>query len=597
VPVAVHHDRLGRVDGGGCIGDGALWRRYPGRSGCRIQVVDQPDAAQPGGEEEAEGPIVRALGELGVLLGYDHIEHEYPHCWRSKGPVLYRATEQWFCTLDPLRQDLERAVEAVDWHPSWGRERMARMLAERGDWCISRQRVWGLPIPALWCEACGQPTVTAASVEHIAAIFEREGADSWWVGPADRFVPPGLTCDGCGGTAFRLDPDTLDVWFDSGSSQAAVLTSAFDLGWPADLYLEGTDQFRGWFNSSMITAVATRGGPPFRRNLCHGFVVDGDGRKMSKSLGNGVDAMQTVDRRGADLLRLWVVSTDFSADMRVSDAILDQVGDAYRKLRNTLRFLLGTLSDFTPGAEAGCALSALDRWALGRLAAVVSACLEDYRELRYHSVYQRLYAYAVGDLSAGYLDMVKDRLYAGAWDGAPRRASQGVLWQIAHAFIVLLEPLTPFTADEAWQHLPRPAGMPDRAILAEWPTPAGPDEAAVKAVESLTPLRERALAALEVARSEGRIHAALEAALVLAPDDAERAALALVGADAEALFGVSAIRLDGAPGEVRVVGAPGDRCARCWRVLPELVDGPRGPVCTRCLEALARFEARAQEAR
>ena len=548
----------------------------------------------------AEEAITRALDERGVLLGYSHIEHDYPHCWRSKGPVLYRATEQWFCSLDPLREDLERAVGGVEWHPAWGRERMSRMLAERDDWCISRQRVWGLPIPALWCEGCGLPVVTPATIEHIAQVFEREGTDSWWAAPASRFWPQGVACPSCGGGEFRLDPDTLDVWFDSGSSQAAVLGPAFGLHWPADLYLEGSDQFRGWFNSSMITAVATRGTAPYLQNLCHGFVVDGEGRKMSKSLGNGIDAMEAVERRGADVLRLWVVSSDFTADTRLSEAILDQTGDAYRKLRNTIRFLLGTVSDFDPDKRpAAPAYSALDEWALERLRAVAQDCLDDYRDLRYHSVYQRLYGYAVGDLSAGYLDMVKDRLYADPVDGAARRATQYVLWQIARAFILLLEPFVPFTADEAWSFLPRGADAPDRAILAEWPELPAARPEALSAVEALGDLRSRALAALEAARADGLLGSALEAAIEVGPTAAERSALTTLGADAEAFFGVSAIQLrPEAATEVRVRRAPGERCARCWRVYGRLVPAEPAAVCERCERALEAFtEARAERAR
>jgi isoleucyl-tRNA synthetase len=545
---------------------------------------------------EAEGAIVDALKQRGVLLAYDRIVHEYPHCWRSKTPVLFRATEQWFCTLDPLRDALGAAVATVRWHPAWGEERMARMLAERESWCISRQRVWGLPIPVLWCRACRTPAVTPATIDHIAAIFEREGADSWWTSPPERFVPPGFACPACGHGAFDLERDTLDVWFDAGSSHQAVLARDPDLGFPADLYLEGTDQFRGWFNSAMITAVAVRGEAPFRHCLCHGFVVDGEGRKMSKSLGNGIDAMEAVARRGADVLRLWVVSADFTADSRMSEAILDQVGDAYRKLRNTVRFLLANLGDFTPGTGTW-ALSPLDMDARARLAEVASACLEDYAAFRFHAVYQRLYAYAVTDLSAQYLDMVKDRLYAEAPDAPARRATQSVLWEIARWLILLLAPVLPFTAEEAWEHLPRPAGAPDRAILAEWgPPPAvGEAERRVRAaVERLSGVRERALAALERARAEGRIRANLDARLTLGLDEGEREALAALGEDAPAWFGVSSLAVAGEAGEVGASPAPGARCARCWRVVEDLAEGSRGPVCRRCREAL---EARRASAR
>jgi isoleucyl-tRNA synthetase len=544
--------------------------------------------------QEAEAPIVDALRARGVLYGYDHLVHEYPHCWRSKGPVLFRATEQWFCTLDPLRMALATAVDGVDWHPAWGRERMARMLAERDAWCISRQRVWGLPIPVLWCEGCGQPVATAATIERIASVFEREGADSWWTSPPQRFVPDGFACPACGGERFRLERDTLDVWFDAGSSHQAVLAREPELGFPADLYLEGTDQFRGWFNSAMITAVAARDEAPFRACLCHGFVTDGEGRKMSKSLGNGIDAMQTVAERGADLMRLWVVSTEFTADMRLSTAILDQVGDAYRKLRNTLRFLLANLGDYDPDVDAappdGDEASTLDLWAYGRLAEVVRDTVEDYRQLRFHAVFQRLYTYAVSDLSALYLDMVKDRLYAEAPTAPARRATQRVLYAVARWLVLLLAPIVPFTAEEAYDHLPRPAAAPDRAALCTWDEPPVASErvrAAAAAVDALAGLREEALGALERARAEGAIRANLEAALRLGPNAAEAAALAALGADVAAFFGTSAVFAQAGTGRVEVTAAPGERCERCWRVVPERVSGPYGPVCPRCADALA----------
>jgi len=552
---------------------------------------------------EAEPAIVAALRERGVLLGYSRFVHEYPHCWRSKGPVLFRATEQWFCTLDPLQPALQAAVDTVTWHPSWGRERMSRMLADREAWCISRQRVWGLPIPVLWCKACDRPVVTDETIDTIARVFARDGADSWWSEPAARFTPPGLTCPGCGGSEFRLDPDTLDVWFDAGSSHQAVLDLRPDLEYPCDLYLEGTDQFRGWFNSALITSVAARDRAPFRNCLCHGFVTDGQGRKMSKSLGNGIDAMEAVAQRGADVIRLWVVSTEFTADMRLSPAILDQVGDAYRKLRNTLRFLLANLGDFDPardGVEGGQgSFSALDLAALDRLAEVAAACLEDYEAFRYHSVYQRLYAYAVTDLSAGYLDAVKDRLYADRADGKIRRATQTVLHRIAGWLILLLAPVVPFTAEEAWARMPHAAGAPDRAVMAEWgPAPARDDgqRASARALSTLFDLRQAALGALERARTDGQIRSSLDGALTVYPNAAEREALARVGDDLAPWLGVSRVDVAaGAPaaGEPPVVvrPAPGERCARCWRVTQDTAAGQHGPVCARCRDVLAQMAA------
>jgi isoleucyl-tRNA synthetase len=540
---------------------------------------------------QVEGPVVEALSSQGVLLAAHRLVHEYPHCWRCKGPVLFRATEQWFCTLDPLREKLKEAVHQVRWEPPWGEERMAAMLAGRDDWCISRQRVWGLPIPVLWCRRCHTPVVTEQTIEHLSALFAREGADVWFGGDPGRLTPPGLRCPSCQGDQFDPDPDTLDVWFDSGSSQAAVLQDPrYGLHWPADLYLEGTDQFRGWFNLSMITSVATQGKAPFRQLLCHGFVVDGEGRKMSKSLGNGIDAMEAVEERGADVLRLWAVSADFTADTRLSPQILDQVGDAYRKLRNTLRFLLGNLWDFDPSthAVAPSHLGPLDRWALGRLAQVAKETVDDYRALRLHAVYRRLYAYATVDLSARYLDMRKDVLYAEAPDSPRRRSAQTALYTIAGWLIRLLLPVVPFTAEEAWEHLPHLPQDPPYVQMTEWPSlpPVGPEDQAYRAGEALLSVRDQALAALESMRLAGEVGAGLDASLFLRlPEELASHARALEE-DVSSYFGVSQVTWEVEPGpaQVSAARASGKKCVRCWRVLPEVEAD--GELCRRCREVV-----------
>jgi isoleucyl-tRNA synthetase len=545
------------------------------------------------GWTEAEGPIVRALRDAGRLLHAGRITHEYPHCWRCKGPVLFRATEQWFCSIDPLREPLARAVREVAWNPAWGGERMAQMLAARDDWCISRQRAWGLPIPVLWCASCHRPVCTERTIDHIAELFRREGSDAWFSGPSDRLWPEDFACPHCGARqGFAPDPDTLDVWFDSGSSHAAVLGTE-DLPWPADLYLEGSDQFRGWFNSSLTTAVAQTGHAPYRAVLCHGFVVDGEGRKMSKSLGNGIDAAEAVERRGADVIRLWTTSVDFTADLRLSEPILDQVADAYRKLRNTLRFLLGAVSDYDAGqAPPPSALRAVDRYALRRHLEVVGEIRRAYRDLKLHAVYQAVYAYAVVDLSAFYLDILKDRLYTYRAHDPQRRAAQAVLRRILVDLLRALAPLVPFTADEAYGHLPRPADWPDRLVLTSWQDtpegwPAGVAPPDLAAWAELLRLREAVLGALERARREGVVGASAEARLDLAlPPAAAAAVRALTPAEREELFQVSEVTVsdgDGAP-VVRVSRAEGGRCARCRVVRREVMEaGPAGSdLCDRC---------------
>lgn len=544
--------------------------------------------------QKAEPRILEVLQGQGVLLGHARFSHEYPHCWRCKGPVLQRATEQWFCTLAPLKNALDGAVHSARWVPAWGEERLAQMLAGRDDWCISRQRVWGLPIPVLWCEECGDPVVTPETIGHIADVVRREGADAWFAGERARFVPPDFKCPGCGHGDFRLDPDTLDVWFDSGSSQAAVLRNPdFGLKWPADLYLEGPDQFRGWFNLSMITAVASYGATPFETLLSHGFVTDGEGRKMSKSLGNGIEPGDILRTRGADILRLWAVGADFTADTHVSEAILTQSGDAYRKIRNTLRFLLGNLGGFDPseawirdgGLERRA--SPLDRWALARLAEVASQTREDYLALRLHAVYQRLYEYAAVDLSARYLDMMKDRLYAEAPGSPERRTTQAVCWTIAQSLVRLLAPIIPFTAEEAYADLPRTPDMPGRLVCAEWLRLPEVDfsDPRGRAARDLLPLRERALNALEKARAQGLIGSGLDAALVMRPTPEARGLAQQLGTDLTPFFGVSQVEIVAEGGEgtdLAVKRADGEKCMRCWRVLPGVIPYPQGALCARC---------------
>lgn len=555
--------------------------------------------------DEAEEPVRRALLARQVLMADEQFVHEYPHCWRCKGPVLFRATEQWFCTLDPLRQALDQAVRQAHWVPAWGEERMAIMLAGRDDWCISRQRVWGLPIPVLWCQACRTPVVTDRTIDHIAGVFAREGADAWFVGPASRMWPPDLSCPACGNMSFDLDPDTLDVWFDSGSSQAAVLGHG-DLPWPADLYLEGTDQFRGWFNLSLITAVAGKGGAPFKNVLCHGFVLDGEGRKMSKSLGNGIDPQDLTTRRGADVVRLWATSTDFTADTRLSEQIMDQVADAYRKLRNTLRFLLGAVADFPADAPMPepSAFRAIDRYALDRHMSVHRQVVEAYGSLKLHAVYQTLYPYAVVDLSAFYLDLLKDRLYTFAPDDPQRRAAQWVLRRILIDLIQDLSPILPFTADEAWQYLPKADAMPERVVFSQWSNHEGVWP------ESLTPpehdawtvaleMRELVLASLENSRRQGEIGASSDAAVRIAASPGDQAVLFhLSAAEQEEFFQAAAVTLSAAPiGEatsVTVQPASGRRCERCRVVRRELSDLTVVPaLCDRCRRVLSVSQAHA----
>ncbi|HEY8449829.1 MAG TPA: isoleucine--tRNA ligase, partial [Bacillota bacterium] len=421
--------------------------------------------------EDANEPIIDLLRQRGRLLGASRITHPYAHCWRSKNPVIWRATEQWFASVEGFRQAALEAIDRVRWIPAWGRDRIRNMVAARSDWCISRQRVWGVPIPVFYCEGCGEVLLNDGTIAAVAELFSREGSDAWWRYSAEQILPAGTTCPACGHHGFRKETDIMDVWFDSGSSHAAVLPGHPDLRWPADLYLEGSDQHRGWFQSSLLTAVATRGSAPYREVLTHGFVVDGEGRKMSKSLGNTVAPQDIVRQYGADVLRLWVASSDYRGDVRISPDIVRQLAEVYRKIRNTLRFLLANLYDFDPERDVVAyeRLGDLDRWLLRRLAQVVDRVGRAYDDYQYHLVYQAVHGLCVVDLSAFYLDVNKDRLYAEAAAALSRRSVQTVLYHTAHVLVRLLAPMLPFTAEDVWQHLPKPASAPPSVHLCSWP--------------------------------------------------------------------------------------------------------------------------------
>ncbi|MBX6377794.1 MAG: isoleucine--tRNA ligase, partial [Clostridia bacterium] len=465
---------------------------------------------------EANDRIVAALSTSGHLLAAGRTEHTYPHCWRCKNPVIFRATEQWFASVEGFRRQALAAVRSVRWIPAWGEARIARMIEDRADWCISRQRAWGVPIPAFYCTACGEPLITGETTEAVAQRFAAEGSDVWFTAAAEDLLPPGTACPHCGGTSFRKETDIMDVWFDSGSSHAAVLARRPDLGWPADLYLEGSDQHRGWFQSSLLTAVATRGRAPYRAVLTHGFVVDGEGRKMSKSLGNVVDPAEVVERYGADILRLWVASAEYSGDVRVSPDILRQLADVYRKIRNTLRFLLGNLADFDPDRDAlpPAELLPVDRWALDRAGLALEQAREAYAAYQFHRVYQLIHYLCAVDLSAFYLEVSKDRLYAEAPRSRSRRAAQTALYAIARSLAVAIAPILPHTAEEVWQHLPHRQGDRVSIHLHTWPEPLpalSPEER--ERWQRLLAVRDEVLRGLERSRVGGLIHTSQEAAV------------------------------------------------------------------------------------
>ncbi|HEY3316484.1 MAG TPA: isoleucine--tRNA ligase [Bacillota bacterium] len=557
--------------------------------------------------EDASKPIAEELERRGALLKLDFIRHEYPHCWRCKSPVIFRATEQWFASVEGFRGEALAAIDSVRWIPTWGRERIHNMVADRQDWCISRQRVWGVPIPVFYCADCGETIVTKESIAAVADLFRREGSDAWFTKDAAEILPAEVKCPSCESRSFRKESDIMDVWFDSGSSHLAVLATRPGLTWPADLYLEGSDQHRGWFQSSLLTAVATRGQAPYRAVLTHGFVVDGEGRKMSKSLGNVIYPEKVIKQYGADILRLWVSSSDYKDDVRVSDDILKQMAEVYRKIRNTTRFLLGNLYDFDPAADRVPydQLEEIDRFALHRLQDLIGRVGQAYQDYEYHLVYHDVHNFCVLDMSAFYLDVLKDRLYTAKAASRARRAAQTVLHEILHALVRLVAPILTYTAEEMWDYLPADPDRPASVQLADWPKvrPEFVDAKLGEKWERLLVIREDVLKALEAARQAKAIGNALEAETVIWAEGEDRSLLEEFHDQLATVFIVSAVTLapagarpepEALTGErrpelaVMVRRAAGAKCERCWTYSPTVGRDKDHPgLCERCRSAVS----------
>jgi isoleucyl-tRNA synthetase len=559
---------------------------------------------------DANRNINAKLRELGALIKEETIEHAYPHCWRCKQPVIFRATPQWFISMEKtgLRKKSLAEIDRVQWVPHWGRERIYGMIENRPDWCVSRQRAWGVPIAVFYCEDCESLLLDEELMEKVYRLFAQSGADIWFEVDTDHFLPQGVVCKNCGGKSFKKENDILDVWFDSGVSHAAVLEQRDYLKWPADLYLEGSDQHRGWFHSSLLTAVGTRGKAPYDAVLTHGFVVDADGRKMSKSLGNVIAPKEVIDKYGAEILRLWVTASDYREDIRISENILKQLTDAYRRIRNTSRFMLGNLFDFDPSKDAveTEALLEIDRYALHRLQELTEIILRAYRDYDYHIIYHRLYNYCTLDLSAFYLDVLKDRLYTSPAGSAERRSAQTAIYQILKTMALLMAPILAFTAEEIWQYLPRQdddaesihlALLPE--IRSEWKNETLSDN-----WKRILEVRGEVTKALEAARAEKKIGHPLDAAVIVSAGKPLYDMLVPYADDLRAIFIVSRVELvndstlDGAAhaGDeiaqltIRVESEAAKKCERCWIHEPSVGSVEDHPtICSRCGSALKKM--------
>jgi isoleucyl-tRNA synthetase len=556
---------------------------------------------------DANKNINARLNTAGSLIREESFEHSYPHCWRCKKPVIFRATPQWFISMEKtgLRKKSLEAIDKVKWIPSWGRERIYGMIENRPDWCVSRQRAWGVPITVFYCEKCDALLLDEEIMQAVYALFEEHGADIWFEKDVSELLPDTTRCKDCGSNQFVKETDILDVWFDSGVSHAAVLEQRPYLRWPADLYLEGSDQHRGWFHSALLTAVGTRNQAPYDAVLTHGFVVDAEGRKMSKSIGNVISPSEVIEKYGTEILRLWVSASDYREDIRISDNILKQLTDAYRRIRNTSRFMLGNLFDFDPEKDAVDYndMQEIDRFALHKLQLIVEKARAAYEAYEFHVIYHALYNYCTLDLSALYLDILKDRLYTSASQSSGRRSAQSVLYIVLETIARLMAPILPFTSDEIWQYMPPTNGRESSIHLALLPevNPAFKNDSLFQRWEFLLKIRSEATKALEDARAKKLIGHPLDAAVTISVNKDTYDTLQPYADKLRSLLIVSQTNLvkdealDGGIQSseiedlhIRVAPAPGEKCERCWVHDTSVGSDPeQATICDRCRQALA----------
>jgi isoleucyl-tRNA synthetase len=569
---------------------------------------------------KADEAIIEKLKEVGALLASEKISHSYPHCWRCKNPVLFRATEQWFISMEKngLREKALEYINKVQWVPGWGIDRIRGMIENRPDWCISRQRAWGVPITIFQCAGCGERLMNEEAVRHVADLMEKAGADIWFTMDAKELLPEGTTCPKCGGKEFKKETDILDVWFDSGVSQAAVLKRRPELAWPADLYLEGSDQHRGWFQSSLLTSVGTVGVAPFKSVLTHGFTVDGEGKKMSKSKGNVIAPQKVIDQYGAEILRLWVSASDYTEDVRISDEILKRLSEAYRRIRNTARYILGNLYDFDPSRDAVPYkdMAELDRWALHRLQALNVKIRKAYKDSEFHLIYHTLHNFCAVDMSAFYLDVLKDRLYTEKPDGTLRRSAQTAMYEILSGMIRLMAPVLSFTAEEVWAFIPATDKEPS-VHLADFPElhEEWLDEPLTKKWDTILAVRTETAKVLEKLRADRVIGHSLDAKVEIFAKPAlysflmdytrELSSIFIVSealvrpfseAPESAYESVATTPISNNPKEIEAVEEPfkiaaspaeGVKCERCWGIKRDVGSSESHPtLCGRCAGVL-----------
>ena len=552
--------------------------------------------------EKSNSAIIDELKSTNSLVAIEQIIHQYPHCWRCSSPIVFRATEQWFASVDKFKKDAVEAIKEVDWLPKWGEDRITKMVEDRSDWCISRQRKWGVPIPIFYCEECGHELINEETIKIVSKLFSEKGSGIWYELDASEILPAGTKCEKCGCEHFTKEKDIMDVWFDSGSSHYAVLAGRDNLSWPADVYLEGNDQYRGWFQSSLLTSVALGKKAPYKKVITHGMVVDGNGKKMSKSLGNGIDPLEVAKKYGIDILRLWVVSSDYKTDVRLSNDILKQLSESYRKIRNTARYILGNTADFNPDKDSVDYKDMLeiDRWALYKLNELCKKSLEAYRSYEFHSLQHAIHHFCVVDMSNFYLDIIKDRLYTEKADSKARRSAQTAMYKILDSLVKLLAPVLCFTTEEIWNAMPHSekdskkhvmfAGMPkvceeyDNAALAE-------------KYDKLIAVKNDVSKALESARNEKIIGHSLNAKVEISAEgefykflkeNEDELKTVFITSDAV----VSEGKIDGAKGDetgayIKISVSEGEKCERCWMYSKTVGEDKEHPtLCKRCADVV-----------